>query len=164
MGNADLLAAGVWTYAVLGIMLVAGLILLRALLVPGNVAFAPREQLLNDDQKRLYQALLVWAGDRWVIFCKVPLIELIRPRGAASFRRSWFESLSQHQVDFVLCDPLSTRVRVAISLGNANNNSQASAVFVGDVLRRAGLAWLEVPIKSRYSADEIQRLVGSRLN
>lgn len=160
-----ILGAGVWTYVVVAIMLVAAIVLLRAMLVPANVSFAKREQLLSDDQKRLYQALLVWAGDRWVIFCKVPVIAVVQPRGSLHFRKSWFESLSQHQIDFLLCDPLTTRISVAISLIQGSNGSRtappAATGFVADVLKGAGVRWLAIPAKSRYSAEEIQRLVGT---
>jgi hypothetical protein len=159
-----LLATGVWTYVVLGVMLVAGIVLLRALLVPAHVGVARRVDLLDDNHRRLYQALQVWSGERWLIFCTVPLIALVQPKGAASFRRSWYESLAQHTVDFVLCDPLSTKIGIAITLGpgapmSTASNEKATTAFVADVLRRAGIQWVEIPVKQRYSADEIQQYI-----
>ncbi len=81
-----------WTIAILGMMLIAALVLLRAVFLPANFAVTSRQSLLNDDERRLYLALQVWSGDRWTIFCKVALVDIISAKASAKYRRSWYQS------------------------------------------------------------------------
>jgi hypothetical protein len=160
------MGSGLWTIAIAGIMLIAAWVLLRSLFLPARTAVTGRPGLLNEAERRLYQALQVWSGERWTIFCKVSLVDLLAPKSSAKQRRNWYQALAGHRVDFVLCDPLSTKVEIAIHLESPAGESEANEIaarreFLSYWLKQAGIDLVSIPVKPRYSADEIQHAINA---
>ncbi|MEJ5237999.1 MAG: DUF2726 domain-containing protein [Limisphaera sp.] len=149
--------------AVLALAVVAFL-LRRHLLPPSRSLDAPYVRvpvLLSPAERSFYGALQQVLGGRCVVFAKVRLADLIRPRPGLSRpanRRAFNRTLGKH-VDFVLCDPDRLRVVAVIELDDRSHRWKHRAArdqFVASALAAAGIPLLRIPAAAAYAPSELR--------
>lgn len=108
------------------------------------------------------------AGNEFQIFAKVRLGDIIQPRPGLS-RQRFFQALgrvtSKH-VDFVLCDPRTFEILLAIELDDRTHQTDPRRrerdIFVDGALAAAAVPLLRVPVQRSYDVRALQtQLLGS---
>lgn len=92
---------------------------------------------------------------------KVRLADLVSCT-ATEWRAGYGGAISQKHVDFVLCDPNTTRFILAIELDDRTHDSvdrKRRDRFLNDVLATVGIRLLRVRARSYYSPPSLRTLV-----
>jgi hypothetical protein len=125
-----------------------------------------RASLLSKAELAFYQSLVQAVGDGGVVFTKVRIADVIRPRKGMS-PSNWqraFNAISSKHFDFLVCDPADAKVLVAIELDDASHHSPRARrrdELVDRACASAGLALLRVPAARSYALDDLRaRLAG----
>ena len=126
-----------------------------------------KASLFSRDERRFYDALRQAAGDRYLIFAQMRLIDLVEvPRGQDG-SPFWYAKVRHKHVDFVLCDRETAGPVLAIELDGASHGTEIQRQRDAEkdaVLAQAGLPLLRVETqKGGYAAKAIAALIGSAL-
>ncbi|QDV90760.1 hypothetical protein RAS2_18430 [Phycisphaerae bacterium RAS2] len=98
--------------------------------------------------------------------CKVRVADVLTCSDA-DWRRGFGGAISQKHLDFVLCEPRTTRIILAVELDDRSHEAphrQRRDRFLNESLQAAGIRLLRIKARARYSADIIRRLVFARLH
>ena len=153
--------AAIVAAAIIGVLLLFRL--LRRLGMAGERVppspYRRRASLFSRDERRFYDALRQAAGDRYLIFAQMRLIDLVEvPRGQAG-SPFWFGKVRHKHVDFVLCDRETGGPVLAIELDGASHQSAVQRQRDAEkdaVLAQAGLPLLRVGTRrGGYAAREL---------
>ena len=157
------LSATAWLGAAgLVLALVAG-----ALLLLGPPRYQRQDTLFSKAELAFFRALERAVGEEYRIFAKVRLADVLTPEGRTRSRRWWraFTKVSSKHLDYVLVDPQTSQIRLAVELDDRSHQKKARQVrdaFVTRVCAQAGVPLVRVPVQERYSrADLRTRLLGS---
>lgn len=100
-------------------------------------------------------------GADYLIMCKVRLADVVTCPVRRD-RRGPFAAISQKHLDFVLCDPSTTRIILAIELDDRSHDSprrQKRDALVDDALRSADVPLLRVKAQAFYPYAMLQASV-----
>jgi len=81
-------------------------------------------------------------------------------------RRTWLNKILAKHIDFVLCDPGSLEVKVAIELDDSSHqrkDRQERDEFVDHAFESADLPLVRFPVKSSYHSREIREIINDAL-
>jgi hypothetical protein len=148
--TAWLVAAGVV------LALVAG-----ALLLLGPPRYKRQDTLFSKAELAFFRALERAVGEEYRIFAKVRLADVLTPQGRTQSRRWWraFTKVSSKHLDYVLVDPHTSQIRLAVELDDRSHQKKARKVrdaFVTRVCAQAGVPLVRVPVQERYSRADIR--------
>jgi len=121
-----------------------------------KVSYRVREAVLSPAELSLYGVLRLAIGNRWVIFPKVRMIDIFSPVGQD--HRAGQNRLMPRHVDFLLCDPQTTRPVLAVELDDRSHersDRQESDAFKDQVFRSAGIPLVRIRARANYSVEEI---------
>ena len=123
--------------------------------------FRRRSFLTSKGENAFYLVLQEAVGAHYGISMKVRLADLVEPTAkAGSLAATWaFRRISQKHIDFVLYDPRSTLVRLAIELDDASHERRARRrrdLYVDTVLESAGIPLLRCRASSEYNTRDLQ--------
>jgi hypothetical protein len=118
--------------------------------------YVPRLVLSRNEQP-LYHWLTKTLSQRYAIFAKVRLADVIDvARGTEAYKSHWNRINAKH-VDFLLCDPKSFVPVAAVELQDASHNRadrKDRDVFVRDALAAAEVKLIEVPSLTNFNAAD----------
>ena len=156
----------------IGLVTLVALVALRALFGVGRrFPYERCPALFTPAERAFLLALRRAAGSDFVVFGKVRLADIIRPRGPLS-RQRYFQALgrvtSKH-IDFALCDPRTFEIVVAIELDDRTHQTDRRRrerdVFVEGALAAAGVPLLRVPVQRGYDVHALAaQLAGFRVS
>lgn len=155
---------GLLTVAIVALILVIGLVALARLFRGSRAASLPyvaRPSLLTPAELNFFAALRTAAGSDYALFAKVRLADLIQvQRGLPKpdYYRA-FNWIAAKHVDFVLCDPATSKLLCAIELDDASHDRadrQRRDRFLDDALKAAGLPLLRIRAQRSYRIEELR--------
>jgi hypothetical protein len=124
-----------------------------------------REEALFTAAERSFLGVLAQAvGERYAIFGKIRLADIVRPRCGLSQQQRYAalnRIISKH-VDFVLCEPSSLQVVGVIELDDRSHQSERRRerdLFLDGALAAAGIPVLHVTAQRTYTVADIQRQI-----
>lgn len=123
-----------------------------------SLPYQPREVLLSQGERAFYHALRRAVAGRCPIMCKVRLADIVTCDDAA-WAKGYGWLIARQHVDFVLCDPFTMKVRLAIELddrSHARPKRQKRDQFFDKVLAAAGVPLLRVTARACYRWEQIQ--------
>lgn len=160
-------------YVGLGLLVVLVAVAVAVLKPKSGVPAAPakaalpyrkRDYLLTKAERSFYLVLLQTVGDRYRVFAKVRLLDLLwLPRGTAN-PQSFRNRVQSKHVDFVLCTPDDLAPAVVIELDDASHESPERVErdsFVDQALAAAGLPILHLSAKRGYVTDELAERIAA---
>ena len=127
--------------------------------LPEEFPYRARRALLSPTELDFFNALERNVGRRYTVCMKVRLADVIDCPGAA-WRMGYGRLIAQKHLDFVLIDPATTRIRVAIELDDRTHRlrvRRARDRFVEAAMRAAGVPLLRVPVASAYRPHDVLR-------
>jgi very-short-patch-repair endonuclease len=151
-----------WPVILLGILLFLLLNLGRVLIPEERPPYEKRSSLCTQSELQFFSVLQKAAGQHWEIFAMVRLADLIRVRAKSPKFQAWQNRIQAKHIDFVLCDPDSLEVKLAVELDDATHqrpDRQARDAFVEEALAASELPLLRVPVAPKYDVQELRRSV-----
>ena len=131
-----------------------------------QLPYQRKDYLLTKAERSFFGVLQNAVGNRYLIFAKVRLADLVfLPRGTDKWQ-SHFNRIQSKHIDFVLCDHDVVRPLVAIELDDSSHNRTARQdrdAFVDSALAAAGLPILHVPARASYNVQELANAIEQEL-
>ena len=130
-----------------------------------RLPYRSRETLLSRGEAAFFGPLQRAVNGEFLIMSKVRLADLVSC-SATEWRTGYGGAISQKHVDFVLCDPSTTRFILAIELDDRTHDSadrKRRDRFLNEVLATVGIRLLRVRAKSYYSLPSLRSLVHEAL-
>lgn len=169
------LIAGV---VVLGLLFVLVLLAAVAFLLAkkaGMLAPAAKEKLpyekkayfFTKAERSFYGVLKQAVGDRFDVFGKVRLADVIEVKKGTDQWRTHFNKIQSKHVDFLLCEPEFVAPALVIELDDSSHKkpkTQETDAFVDQALGDAGLPILRVPAKHGYDPAALRADIEQRIN
>ncbi len=124
-----------------------------------------RPEVLSPAERLLWAALQLAVGNRYAIFVKVRVGDLLKVEGQGGKPTSARNRIQQKHADFVLCDPKSTCPVIVIELDDRSHQRserQARDQFVDRAYAAAGVPILHVRARDRYAPGELAREIEER--
>jgi very-short-patch-repair endonuclease len=154
----------------LAVVLVGVVILIavaRLLLTGGrDYPFRRKDSLFSKGERAFYDVLRQAVGNRFAIFAKVRLEDLVDITCGSQDRMKWANKVRQKHADFVLCTCDRLSPVLVIELDDASHNTkvqQRRDEEKNRVLQSAGLPLLRYRARASYSAKEITQAINERL-
>lgn len=134
----------------------------------GSIARRPspygrKFKFLSDGERAFFHPLREAVGDRYVLFTKVRLGDLVFVASRAFGPRN---SVDRKHIDFVLCDPASISPVLAIELDDRSHDRpdrKRRDEFVDEVLASAGLPILHVRAAAAYDVQALRQRIESKI-
>jgi very-short-patch-repair endonuclease len=156
-----------WPFAVLAAVLYLLLNLGRVLLPEEQLPYEKRRALFTQSERKFFMALQQATGTQWEIFGMVRLADLIRVRSKTPKFQGWQNRIHAKHIDFVLCDPQSLEVKLAVELDDATHQRaerQARDAFVEAALEASELPLLRVPVAPDYDIQQLRKALHDAMN
>ncbi|EGU46390.1 hypothetical protein VII00023_03023 [Vibrio ichthyoenteri ATCC 700023] len=131
-------------------------------------AYKKNGPLLNSKESAFYTALISAVGQHGVVMSKVAMSKVIAPK--ATDKKSWFianNRIAKSHFDYVVCDPRTLEVRVAIELddGNALNKGKLERQkLLMHVCKSAGIPLIGASVKHSYQVGKLRRLLAAHID
>lgn len=132
-----------------------------------NLPYKKVPSIFTPAERQFYELLSRIVGQRYVIFAKVRMSDLLRIDAQGSERQSAWGRISQKHSDFVLLTRDTLAPVLVIELDDASHQGarrQSSDALKDAAYARAGLPILHVPVAREWNAAElvqaIQRALG----
>ncbi|RTZ16780.1 DUF2726 domain-containing protein [Vibrio aquaticus] len=131
-------------------------------------AYKKKGALLNSQETAFYNALISAVGQHGVVLAKVNLANVLTP--LATEKKQWFianNRIAKSYFDFVVCDPRTLEVRVAIELDNGkelNKGKVDRQKLLIHVCKSAGIPLIGASIKHSYQVSRLRRLLAAHID
>lgn len=118
--------------------------------------------LLSKAERSFYGVLTQAVGNYGTVFAKVRVADVLAPSkglGRAGWQRA-FNAISAKHVDFIVCDPKTSAILLAVELDDASHNTGRRQVrddFLNKACASAKVPLLRVKAASGYVVAEIRR-------
>lgn len=125
-------------------------------------AYQALPHLLSKAERSFYGVLAQAVGSTGTVFAKVRVADVISPRkglGRAGWQRA-FNAISAKHFDFVVCDPNTSAILLAVELDDSSHNTgrgRARDDLVNKACASAGVPLLRVKAAPGYVLTEIRR-------
>ena len=136
---------------------------------PVTDRYQRRGELFTPAERVFYEHLAEAVGDRYQIFGKVRLADVIEPEEGLdkSDRQGALNRISSKHIDYVLVLPGSAAIVCAIELDDASHQRRERIErdeFVDGALAYAGVPLVRFEVQPMYAVDEIRDSVADALS
>jgi hypothetical protein len=133
----------------------------RARRQAGELPYSRKDTLLTRGETAFFEPLKAAIGQDFLIMCKVRLADIVRCT-ESDWRRGFGGAISQKHLDFVLCDPKTTRILMAIELDDRSHEAahrRQRDRFVDRVLSESGVRLVRFRAQATYSVPDIRERI-----
>lgn len=121
--------------------------------------YAPKSHFYSNQERKFLAALMRAVGHQYLILGKVGIANVISLEQGLPQRNKLraYEQICNQQVDFVLCDPRTSRILAAVELFDAAGGERQlkRCAFVDKVFRAARMPLLRFQKGENYQVSEI---------
>jgi hypothetical protein len=121
-----------------------------------------QEFLLTRGELAFYHVLVKAVGDRYIVFAKVRIRDLLQYPDTIS-ARPHLNRISQKHVDFVICECFSTRIVAGLELDDRSHEQKDRAArdrLVNDAFDAASVPLIRIKARREYSAQILAQRIG----
>jgi hypothetical protein len=125
--------------------------------LPGKLPYLPKDSLMSDSELNAYRAITNVTNGKLLVFCKVGLKEFLFINGAKDYTHH-FRRISQKHVDFLLCNPTTSKPVCGIEWDDSSHERpkvRERDEFVEQVYRDAGFPLLR--FKTNTPLEDISK-------
>jgi very-short-patch-repair endonuclease len=129
--------------------------------------FRRKESLFSKGERAFYDSLRVAVGNRFLVFAKVRLEDLVEITSGSEDRMKWANKVRFKHADFVLCTCDKLAPVLVIELDDSSHDTklqQRRDEEKNRVLESAGLPLLRYQARASYSAKDIADAVQQALS
>ena len=117
---------------------------------------------MSKAERSLFGVLCEALKDRYYIFAKVRLSDLLLvPKGTEGWQ-GLFNKIQSKHVDFVICDRTLVRPLLCVELDDSSHSQSRRQIrdgFLDAALLAAGLPIIHVPAKRAYNMTELRQTI-----
>lgn len=125
------------------------------------------DTLLTQSELRFYQVLKQAIPTNMAIMMKVRMADLINCNDT-HWKSGWGPRISAKHIDFVLIDPVTTKIKCAIELDDSTHRTNTDRIdrdkFVNKAFEVAGIPLLRIPVHKTYNIKDIQDLINKQFS
>lgn len=131
-------------------------------------SYKKKGPLLSGHESAFYNALTSAVGQHGVVMAKVNLSNVLTP--LATDKKQWFianNRIAKSYFDFVVCDPRTLEVRVAIELDNGKELDKGKVdrqKLLIHVCKSASIPLIGANIKHSYQVSRLRRLLAAHID
>jgi len=128
--------------------------------------YSNRQTLLSRGEMAFHGPLLEAVAGKYLIMCKVRLADIITC-SQTDWRRGWGGAIAQKHIDFVLCDPVTTRFILAIELDDRSHDRperRRRDAFVDQVMTGAGVRLIRFQARAHYCVPTLAKAIRHALS
>ncbi|MGC9459802.1 DUF2726 domain-containing protein [Vibrio genomosp. F10] len=131
-------------------------------------AYKRKGAILSVQESAVYNALVAAVGEHGIVLAKVNLSNVLTP--VATDKKNWFVAnnrIAKSYFDFVICDPRSLEVRVAIELDNGRELDKGKVdrqKLLMHVCQSASIPLIGTSIKHSYQVGRLRRLLAAHID
>ena len=131
-------------------------------------AYKKSGPLLNSKESAFYTALTSAVGEHGIVMSKVAMSKVITPK--ATDKKGWYianNRIAKSHFDYVVCDPRSLEVRVAIELDDGNSLNKGKVErqkLLMHVCKSAGVPLIGASVKHSYQVGRLRRLLAAHID
>ncbi len=131
---------------------------------PEVLPYSAKGPLLTKAEKSFYKVLCLACGDDLTVFVQVRVSELLSVNKSKEkgFHAKWMNKIDRKSIDFVICDPESLSVILAIELDDKSHEKPHRVkrdAFILKAFEAAGINLLRQKVKAKYSPQEIRGMI-----
>lgn len=156
-----------WLVPALVVIVVVALLCLNWLKKSVQYPYEKISSLATKTELKFFHVLKTAASDRFVIFGKVRIADLLKVRSGSTNRMSWQNKINCKHIDFVFCDPETLEIIVAIELDDPSHEKEDRIKrdeFVNKAFEDAKLPILRVKTKKDYDVKAISKAIDLAVN
>jgi len=148
-----------WPVVLFGAITLMLIVVALVSLRDGPLPYERRGVLLSPAEINFLRSLQLAAREDWLIFSMVRLADIIKVRPKTRKFQSWNSRIQGKHLDFVLCDPETLDVKLAIELedGTAIVDGGRRDRFVNTALAAAAVPLLRVKVQEKYETAVLRR-------
>jgi very-short-patch-repair endonuclease len=150
----------IYPWAILiGILLIVFIIAKLLLVEKERMPYELRPSLVTKSELAFFHQLVVAVGDDWQIVSMVRIADLIRVKKGTPTFQAWQNKIHAKHIDFVLCDPETLAIGLAIELDDASHQRKDRIerdLFVNTAFADCGLPLLRVPVAKEYDIKALR--------
>lgn len=131
-----------------------------------GLPFRRADGLLTEGELAFWHPLSRAVKGKFHIFCKVRLADVVRCPDDLPQEGLWFRRIGWYHVDFVLCEPRTTRPVLVIELDDRRHGEgrrKDRDAYKDEVLSAAGMPVYRVRARGAYDLAELAREIERRL-
>ena len=148
-----------WPLVLFGTTIVSLVLLALVSLRDGPLPYERRGSFLSPPEINFLRSLQLASREDWLIFSMVRLADIIRVRPKTRKFQSWNGRIQGKHLDFVLCDPETLDVKLAIELddGAAPADRGRRDRFINTALAAAGVPLLRIRVQDKYETAVLRK-------
>ncbi|EGU59496.1 hypothetical protein VINI7043_26990 [Vibrio nigripulchritudo ATCC 27043] len=126
--------------------------------------YQPRRYLTTKAELSFYHALNNAVGDKYRVFSKVRIADVIAPKKGLYNKKEWriaFNQISAKHFDYVLCCPKTLEILYTVELDDASHQKPSRIKrdqLIEHTCESAGVKLIRVPVSSGYNPEHIASL------
>lgn len=124
------------------------------------------DTLLTQSELRFYQVLKQAIPTNMAIMMKVRMADLINCNDT-HWKSGWGPRISAKHIDFVLIDPVTTKIKCAIELDDSTHRTNSDRIdrdkFVNKAFEVAGVPLLRIPVNKNYTLEVLKKLINQSI-
>lgn len=133
-----------------------------------NFLYKSKTYFFTKTEAAFYRSLVDAVSDKYIIFSKVRLADLIEPNYNQNNKiyYSAFNQISRKHVDFILVDKNNLKISSAIELDGKSHfrsSTKKSDEIKNNAFKKAGLTLIRFRVKDSFDPDEIIERLNSEL-
>lgn len=155
-----------WPLAVFAVGFVVIISLAMFSLRQGPLPYERRGVLLSPAESNFLRVLYAAAREDWLVFAMVRLADVIKVRSKTRQSAAWTTKIAGKHIDFVLCDPETLEVKLAIELDDPaalTPEKRERNRFVTTALSASGLPLLRIRAEEKYETAALRKDVEDAL-
>jgi len=134
---------------------------------PTRMPYQKADGLLTKGERALWHPLRLALKDKYCLFCKVRLADVVRCAADNRNEQHWFKLIGHFHVDFVLCDPQTTAPLLVIELDDRTHQHERQSRrdrYKDDALHAAGMPICRIPAQIAYDPIDLAQTIDRLLN
>lgn len=120
--------------------------------------------LLSKAEYSFYQVLRHVLGDKYTIFPKIRLADIVYIKKGTQNRQAAFNRIQSKHIDFLVCDNTS-KIILAIELDDrwhSNSKAKERDEFKNELLDAVGIRLERVKVQNSYNTDQIREMLAGK--
>ena len=157
--TSHLIIVAVLVMAFLAIAIGLAALKLKGKTSAGEIQYQARGALLSPAELSFFKVLQNVVGKAALICPKVRLVDILKPISAQNYQTA-LNKISRKHIDFVLCDPFTTKVFGVIELDDKSHDRTDRAMrdaFVDSAFAAAGIQIVHFKGSASYSLEEVRQ-------
>jgi Protein of unknown function (DUF2726) len=129
-----------------------------------SMPYKRKDRLITVGEKAFWGPLHLAVKGKYRLFMKVRLLDVVTHPEGRREGKLWFRKIRGYHLDFVICEPKTTRPLLVVELDDRSHRGSKQARrddFKNQVLRCAGIPLLRVPAAEAYDPAELAGKIAS---